>query len=189
MAAAGPSKSAIAAAYGRTAYGQASGADAQIGDENDNPETPVPQFCSPRVVLIDFWLRCAICRAGLSFEEPWILNLGKAGGSSGSLPSPLGLLTRCALVAQQDQTGGKTKAKTTFKRKQPDVDAIMLTNDEKGIKKLMIDMGGLAEAGRFTGKRGNEVREHPSTRVLPVSHPVLPPCAASRWTTLPRMCG
>ena len=62
----------------------------------------------------------------------------------------------------QDQAGGKTKVKTSFKRKQPDVDAIMLTNEDKGIKKLMIDMGGLAEAGRFTGKRGNEVR-HPDS--------------------------
>ena len=40
----------------------------------------------------------------------------------------------------------------------PIVDQVMLVNEEKGLKKLMIDMGSLAEKGRFTGKRGNEVQ-------------------------------
>ena len=58
------------------------------------------------------------------------------------------------------QDGGdfdKPAAKKTLKRKQPDVKVEMLIDNEKGLKKLMSDMGELAQKGRFTGKRGNEV--------------------------------
>ena len=59
--------------------------------------------------------------------------------------------------------GDKSKNSVKKQKREPRMPApvltpMMLLNDEKGLKKLMVDCCTATERGRFQGKRGNEVR-------------------------------